>query len=228
MRTILIAACICCCMVVHSTAQQWDSYTNPHDAAKKDTASISVNQRDKSGKRHGLWWEQFAATHGEAAYTAFGSYDRGMKIGPWYRINELGDLIAIENYRFDVLHGEVKYFEQGSLTCVGHYRGLNPSQAYDTVLVIHPVTGEEKLVGVPSEKGSVRHGVWRFYDAQNGRLIREDDYQIDELLHSKTFGLTTADSAYYRSREKNMPHNRPVHYKPPKGKGSSLTELQNR
>ena len=213
-------------MMLTATAQQPGKDAARHNTANKDSGTVAVNQRDKNGKRHGLWWEQFAARRGEAAYTAFGSYDQGLKIGPWYRINEIGDLTAIENYRFDVLHGEVKYFEQGTLVCVGHYRGLNPSHPYDTILVVHPVTGEEKLVSVPTSKGSVRHGTWRFYDGRSGRLIREDDYQIDELLHSKTFGLTQADSAYYKAREKKMPHNQPVHYKPPKGKGSSLTELQ--
>lgn len=221
MKTIWIA-CICCCVWATASAQQEDRQK------RNDTSSVTVNQRDKHGKKHGLWWEQFPARLGEGAYTAFGSYDQGLKIGPWYRINEVGDLVAIEHFRFDVLHGEVKYFEQGTLTCIGRYLGLNTSQSHDTVLVVHPVTGVEKLVALPSERGSVRHGLWRYYDPQNGRLIREEDYQADELLYSKSFQLTPADSAYYRAREKNMPHNRADHYKPPKGKGSSLTEIRGR
>ncbi len=227
MKTIWMT-CLCCTIMLTAIAQQPDKNTYARNTVNKDTGTVFVNQRDKNGKRHGLWWEQFAANRGEVAYTAFGSYDQGLKIGPWYRINEIGDLVAIEHYRFDVLHGEVKFFEQGALVCVGHYRGLNPSQSHDTILVVHPVTGEEKLVSVPSARGSVRHGIWRYYDGRSGRLIREDDYQVDELLHSKTFGLTQADSAYYQLREKNMPHNQPVNYKPPKGKGSSLTEIRDR
>ncbi len=220
--------CICCVAITNVFAQQHNDNTQGRNADDKNTRTATVNQRNDDGKKHGLWWEQFDARRGEPAYTAFGSYDQGLKIGPWYQINEIGDLVAIENYRFDVLHGEVKYFEQGTLVCVGHYRGLNPSYAHDTILVVHPVTGEEKLVSVPSARGSVRHGIWRYYDGRSGRLIREDDYQVDELLYSKKFGLTQADSAYYQLREKSMPHNQPVHYKPPKGKGSSLTEIQGR
>jgi hypothetical protein len=190
------------------------------------TEPLSLNQRDGQGHKNGPWWENIPALRGEPAYYAFGSYDHGKKIGPWYRINSVGDLEAIENFRFDVLHGEVKYFEQGKLVCVGHYRGLNTSQAFDTVLVVHPVTGEERLVRVSTQQGALRHGLWQFYDPATGRLIREEEYQVDERISSKTFEIAPRDSAYYRQREMNMPHNRPVHYKPPKGKSTSLTDFR--
>jgi len=211
-------ACLCC-LALPGMAQV-------RDTASRHTKAPPLNQQDASGRKNGLWWETVAAVRGEPAYSAFGSYDHGLKIGPWYRINEVGDLDAIENYRFNVLNGEVKYFEQGRLVCVGHYRGLNPSQAYDTILVVHPVTGEEKLVSVPTERGALRHGLWQYYDQATGRLTREEEYQVDERISSRTFEIAPRDSAYYRQREKLMPHNRHDYYKPPKGKPASLTDFK--
>ncbi len=225
MKTIWITCC-CCLLAISAFSQQQRPEKNSLKGTVNDTAQVTVNLSDEKGRRHGLWWEKFAASLGEAAYTAFGAYDHGQKIGPWYKINEIGDLVAIENFRFNNLHGEAKYFELGNLVCVGNFRSLDPSSSYDTFIVVHPVTGVEKLVSVPTTRGSVRHGIWRYYDNRTGRMIKEEEYMVDELVQSKTFGLTPADSSYFADRERKMPHNQPLHYKPPKGKGGSLTELK--
>lgn len=165
-----------------------------------------INQLDESGKPHGLWYTYTPAERGEAAESKFGHYDHGDKMGLWYVNDGKGNMISIETFKFNVRDGEAKYFENGQLTCIGHYRGLNPKVELDTVLIVDPITGDEKWVSVPTERGSVRHGSWRFYDELSGRLIKEEQYQIDELILKKDFSISASDSAFYQKRNAILPH----------------------
>lgn len=167
-----------------------------------------VNQTDQKGLRQGLWVIRQPARMGEPAFTEFGAYSNGEKNGTWYQLDGNGVPTAIEQFSRNVLNGEVKYFDQGRLIAVGNYRGLNPDYAVDTIVVEDPETGIEKLVPISSERGSVRHGLWRFYDARSGRLLREDFYQLDEKVSSQNFGMSKTDSAYYKQRDAILPHNR--------------------
>ncbi len=166
----------------------------------------AVNLRDKAGKPHGMWYTQQAARMGEPAYAEWGTYDHGRKTGVWYQTDAEGEIKSAERFRGDVKDGEAKYFIGGRLIAVGPYRGLNPAREYDTVLVTNAVTGEEKPVQVRTDRGSLRHGLWRFYDEQNGRLTREVEYQVDEVVYQRSFLLTREDSTYYEQRTKKLPH----------------------
>lgn len=170
-------------------------------------SKTEINQYDADGRPHGLWYTFTPAERGEAAEVSFGHYDHGSKTGIWYVNDGKGNMVSIETFRFNVRDGEVKYFENGQLTCIGHYRGLNPKYAVDTFMLVDPITGDEKWVNVPTERGSVRHGRWRFYDELSGRLIREEQYQIDELIYKKEFTISSADSAHFEHRNKLLPHN---------------------
>jgi hypothetical protein len=186
---------------MQATAQQITKVSEPK-------APATINQVDAAGKRHGLWLLGEEARMGETAFKEFGTYDHGDKTGPWYKIDNDGELFAIENFRNDLLDGEVKYFDKGRLNAVGRYRGLNPERRTDTVIVEDPETGLQMLRSVPVDHSSVRHGMWRFYDVQNGRLTREEEYQIDSLIYSKDFPMSKADSLYYQKRDKGLPHNK--------------------
>jgi hypothetical protein len=180
--------------------------------------SASVNQFDSKGKPHGMWVIGEPAAMGEPGFTQFGRYEHGDKVGPWYKLDGDGDLMAAETYRNNVLDGETKYYDKGRLIAVGMYRGLNPEREYDTIMVEDPVTGLQRLRAVHNERNTVRHGIWRFYNADNGRMIREEEYQVDSMIYSKEFGLSKDDSTYYLQREAKMPHNRKKSYSPPPGK----------
>lgn len=165
-----------------------------------------INRHDEHGKEHGLWYSYMGADKGEPEQTTIGHYDHGNRTGIWYVNDGKGNLTSIETFKLNVRDGEVKYFENGQLTCVGHYRGLNPSVEIDTVHIVDPITGDEKWVSVATERGSVKHGSWRFYDELTGRLIKEEQYQVDELIYKKDFSISPADSAHYQNRNKRLPH----------------------
>ena len=177
-----------------------------------------VNKFDESGKRNGIWLISQDARMGEEGFSEFGNYDHGLKYGKWYKIDGEGDLMSVESFRNDVLDGEVKYYDKGQLTCTGNYRGLNPDTQFDTIMVTHPVTGAETLRTVATERGTVRHGLWRFYDPQTGKLLKEEEYQVDELVYSHKFNLTKADSLATQAHIKELPHSKGVEYKPPADK----------
>ncbi|MBS1687566.1 MAG: hypothetical protein JSS96_02490 [Bacteroidetes bacterium] len=192
-------------------------------AAPKGKAEAPLNLKDAKGLPQGLWMSSIPGRMGEDAYTIFGHYDHGRKYGLWYKVSPDGTPMSIENYRNNTLDGEVKYFEDGQLTCVGHYRGLNPDNLYDTVVVVDAETGLEGLRSISSERGSQRHGMWRYYDTETGRLVKEEEYQVDDLLYRKEFPLSKADSLFYAKRNEKLPHKVSQKYQPPANKQFNYT-----
>lgn len=177
-----------------------------------------INKKDNKGRPDGMWLVSAPARMGEPGFMEFGNYEHGSKAGLWYKLDGEGQLSAIETFRNNILDGEVKYYENGRLTCIGYYRGLNPQYPFDTFFVIDPETHKEVRRIIPTERSTLRHGTWRFYDADNGRLLREEDYQVDELIYHKDYPMTKADSLRYIKRETLMPHNKKRIYTPPAAK----------
>jgi hypothetical protein len=166
-----------------------------------------LNKLDAEGKRNGTWWVSNPARKGESANAEFGNYDHGVKYGKWYTIDNEGDISAIEMYRNNYLDGEVKYYAKGILYCTGWYKLLNSGLEGDSIVVVHPETHDEMLVPLKATTESVRHGTWRFYDEETGKLLREEEYQANELLYKKNI-VSPRDSVLYKKQELAMPHNK--------------------
>ncbi|MBS1782962.1 MAG: hypothetical protein JSS78_07835 [Bacteroidetes bacterium] len=199
MRKILLLSCLLISIVASAQKRREDAPITPEPT--------TLNKVDSKGKRHGLWLSTTAARMGEVGFSEFGNYDHGIKIGQWYKIDEGGELMAIEAYRNNVRDGEVRYYEQGKLYCVGHYRGLNPRQQFDTIVVMDPTTQEEQYRIIPTEQGSLRHGLWRYYDPNWGFLTKEEEYQVDELVYKKDFIVSSSrDSLNKQKHEEQLPH----------------------
>ncbi len=185
----------------------------------------NINQFDEEGERHGMWLNKVDVKRGEPAYNEFGNYIHGDKTGPWYKLNHINDLIAIENYKFNVLDGEVKYYTKGVLTCIGTYKGLNPSREIDTIVVEDPVTGRQELATVRSERGTVRHGTWRFFDEQSGSLKRIEVYQVDDLIYHKDITRTPVDSTRNaQTINATINQKKDAYYRPPVEKQIEYTK----
>jgi hypothetical protein len=176
-----------------------------------------INQVDENGRRTGLWLISHQERMGEDAYFEFGDYDIGRKTGPWYKIDKEESLLAIENYRNDVLHGEVKYFDHGILLCIGHYRGLNTANLFDTIYVRDPETDTMVQRIISSDHGSLKHGVWKYYDEETGKLVKEEEYQVDDLIYRKEYS-PRKDNKASAQNEKGPNHRKRQKYRPPAGK----------
>lgn len=182
----------------------------------------NLNKRDAKGRKQGIWFNRQEPLRGEPGYMEFGSYQDDRKTGLWYKLDDLARLMAIENFTKGVLNGESQYYDKGRLVCIGNYRGLNPDSKFDSFYVTNPLTYLDSMVVIPSERGSLKHGLWRYYDPLTGQLKLEEEYQVDDLIRKKEFFISsTEDSSYIKKREDELPHNqhprgiKPSH-KPPK------------
>lgn len=193
----------------------------------QESKTSTLNQKDSQGKKHGMWFISRPPELGEPGITEVGSYEHGKKYGTWYKMDHIGDLVSIELFRNDVLDGEAKYFERGQLYCTGFYRGLNPARPYDTIVVIDPDTHEASFKVIDTEKGTMRHGLWRYYEPASGQLIREEEYQVDELIYKQEFEQNSkADSLRRKKHQERLPHKKNNYYKPAAGKESLHTGMK--
>ncbi len=178
-------------------------------------AKPPVNRLDSLGQRHGLWWINVPERMGEDATYESGAYEHGKRLGVWVVMNVGGDIISQETYRNDVLDGEVKYYELGKLYCIGHYRGLNPKQAFDTIVVVDPESQLEAYRIVPTDRSTMRHGTWKYFNPVNGALLKQEEYQVDELISKQEYIVSQkTDSLYGKWRNKHLPHRRSGNYTP--------------
>jgi hypothetical protein len=198
--------------------------STPTVAAVDDTSDEQLNKVDAQHRKQGLWFHDMPALRGEPAYKEFGKYQDDQRVGIWYKLNAEGALMSIENYRRGVLHGEVQYYVKGRLSCIGHYRGLNPENKLDSIWVTDPETLLDTMVVVSTERGSLKHGIWRYYDPFSGKLTREEEYQVDDLIKSEDFEyISKSDSAYIEKRKAMLPHNTTPSKKSAKRKSSRYT-----
>ncbi len=211
-----------CCLCVLPAEAQINHQSNNKDNTPREEHQDSLNKTDGQNRKQGMWFYSHEALRGEPAYMEFGSYQDGRKSGLWYKVDKFGQLMAIENFSNNVRNGTSQYYQNGRLVCTGNYRGLNPDNKFDSIYVTNPITYLDTLVIVPSEKGSLKHGTWRYYNPVTGQLEREEEYQVDDLISSKRFTIaSTLDSNYIKKREAELPHNKfpkgikPSH-KPPK------------
>jgi antitoxin component YwqK of YwqJK toxin-antitoxin module len=182
-----------------------------------------LNQYNTAKQKNGTWYESVEPLRGEPGHHYFGNYINGRKEGLWYKMDFNGNILNIEMFRNNVRNGMSQYFENGKLISTGIWRGLNPKYAYDTVLVVDIVNGNDFYVAVPSEKGSVEHGTWRYYDPNSGQLMKEIEFQVGYIISTTSFEVkSTLDSTTIKNIENSLPHNKKIYYKPPAGKGKKL------
>jgi hypothetical protein len=80
---------------------------------------------------------------------------------------------------------------------------------------------EESYKELPAYRGSFRQGEWHYYDTENGKIIRIEEYSEDELIYKRNLPSFILDSIVFKKREALLPHN--FHRKAvlPKGKKRS-------
>lgn len=185
-----------------------------------------VNQYDQDGNPHGAWYVETPARMGESATVTTGSYEHGKKLGLWYIADSRGDLMAQETYKNDLLDGDVRYYESGKLICAGRYRSNSSKRHSDTIVVVNPVTMEEQYKVITHAQGTLRHGTWRYYDPSSGQLLREEEYQMDELIFKKDYApANRLEEIERRLKARRLPHTLNKRYQPPNDKQHHYLEV---
>lgn len=148
----------------------------------------TLNRVDMSGKRQGPWVVHVDALRGEQGYDEQGYYEDDLKVGKWVRFSLMGDKIAEESYRWGYLDGRSKYYNHtGSLIREESWRAFEPGKAFDTVDVVDPTDPSriKNRVVVKVDGKTMRHGEWKYYDADWGTVYKTEQWFMDSLKTGK-------------------------------------------
>lgn len=155
---------------------QWKDYTI---SIKGDT----INATDLKALKQGKWVLRYEEIRGEPGFEEEGEYKDNRKEGPWRRYSLMGDLIAMENFRWGNKDGVCQYFNGlGELLREESWRAINPDKQYDT-LDVEDVTnlGNFKTVIVKNEGAGIKHGPWKYYDPIAGFIVKTETFTMGKL-----------------------------------------------
>ena len=168
---------------------QWKSYLI---GVKGDT----LNRVDNKGAKQGPWVIRYDEVRGEPGYEEEGLFNNDRKEGVWRRYSLIGDLLAVENYRWGYRDGVSQYFNGlGELVREESWKALNPNKVYDTLDVEdvdHP--GSYKTVIVKNEGAGLRHGPWKYYEPATGFVSKTEIYTLGALEGKKKETVAVAAS----------------------------------
>jgi antitoxin component YwqK of YwqJK toxin-antitoxin module len=157
-------------------------------AANGDT----LNRVSMNGLRQGPWVERHESVRGEPGYEEEGPYLNGRKEGEWRMFNLMGDLVGVENYRWGLKDGQARYLNaDGTVRFEQSWKALNPDKQYDTIQVedIDKLDSYHEVI-IKNEGAALKHGIWRYYDPQNGRVIRTENYELGKLKTEDAQAMT--------------------------------------
>lgn len=145
--------------------------------SKRDT----VNCIDKAGLKQGKWKVEVPPIRGERAYEEEGLFVDGKKEGTWRRFSLMGDVLAIENYKWGLKNGTSRYFTIAGLEREEGWRAINPTKQFDTIDV-QDLTDPNKFekVIVKTTGNAMKHGTWRFYTPMTGQLVKTENWFLDQ------------------------------------------------
>lgn len=163
---------------------------------KLSSRGDTINCTDKQNLKQGKWKIEVPPLRGERGYIEEGGFVNNRKEGVWRRFSQMGDLLAVENYKWGNKNGMNRYFTINGLEHEESWMAVNPNKAYDTIDVqdiINPNKYEKVVVKV--EGNSLRHGTWRFYDPLTGQQVKTETWFLDQFKDpdnpTPTSGYTT-------------------------------------
>jgi hypothetical protein len=134
------------------------------------------------GLKQGKWFIQAPKLRGEPGFEEEGEFKNDRKEGTWRRYNLMGDLLAMENYKWGNKHGKSVYFTIEGIEHEESWRALNPDKLFDTLDVadLKDPNKYEKVI-IKNDGTSLRHGRWKFYNPTTSSLINQEEYFLDKL-----------------------------------------------
>lgn len=169
---------------------QWKTYRLVNN--DRDT----INCIDNEDRRQGRWVIKVEGLRGEAGYDEEGEYKDGKKEGMWRCYTSLGDLSAVERYRWGNKDGKSQYFNIAGLLREESWKAVNPENPYDTIDVydpIDPTKVEQKRVKI--EGTAVKHGQWKYFESGSGGLLKTENYILGKIeVPRPAVAVVAADS----------------------------------
>lgn len=156
----------------------------------------TLNCTDGKGIKQGKWMVHADPLRGEPGYEEEGIFQNDRKEGIWRRFNLMGDIMAVETYRWGLKNGRSQYFSIQGIEHEENWRASNPSKSFDTIDVVDPVQPNKyERVIVKVDGNSLRHGIWKYYNPMYGSIIRTEKYILDVLQSEQPSGvINTVDS----------------------------------
>lgn len=168
---------------------QWKDYRLINDG--KDT----INRIDQDGKKQFEWLVKVESVRGEPGYEEEGMFVNDRKEGEWRVFNLMGDLTAIEHYRWGLKDGVAQYFTiHGTLRMEQSWKALNPDKMYDTLQVedIDKLNSYREVI-VKNEGAALKHGTWKIYDPESGALLKTENYEFGKLQQDNSTAALPAE-----------------------------------
>ncbi len=140
----------------------------------------TINCTDVNDLKQGKWVVKVEGLRGEPGYEEEGIFMDSNKDGFWRVYTTMGDLYAIERYRWGHKDGISQYFSIMGLLREESWKAVNPKNPYDTIEVhdpIDPYKVEMKVVKI--DGSTVKHGSWKYYEG--GLITKQENYFLDKL-----------------------------------------------
>lgn len=147
----------------------------------------TLNCVDKAGNKRGKWIIKVDPLRGNPGYEEEGVFADNRKEGIWRRYNLMGDLIAIQSYKWGNLDGVSQYFTISGIEREESWKAMNPLNAYDTFLV-EDINDENKYqqVILPNDGKSLKNGRWTWYRPGGMGIIKTELWSLNKLVVPKT------------------------------------------
>lgn len=204
MKFFLTFVIFCCCTELFAQCKTYKIGVN----------GDTLNCTDQQNKKQGKWVVKMPPLRGEPGYDEEGEYKDNLKEGIWRKYSEMGDLIAIEQYKWGFKNGISQYFGIAGIIREESWKSVNPDNPYDTIDVpdiYDPYKVERKVVKI--EGSTVKHGKWKFYEHGSDKLIKTEEYflgQLDDPLKKKTLaGGAVSDTTVVSNKQPEKPKEKP-------------------
>jgi hypothetical protein len=146
----------------------------------------TLNRVDKNGKKQGPWIIKVEGLRGEPGYDEEGEFKNDKKEGAWRKYTSIGDLLAIEKYRWGFKDGYSNYYNlSGELVRTEGWMALDPEKEYDTIDVENvdaPNTFTRMVI--KNEGASLKHGNWKYYEPATGFVNKTEFWHVGKLENS--------------------------------------------
>jgi hypothetical protein len=150
----------------------------------------TLNCTDMNNKKQGKWKIHVDELRGEPGFEEEGEFKDNLKEGKWRRYTLMGDLIAVENYRWGNKDSEQEYFYNGSLEHTESWKAIDPQKKFDTIFVQDlndEYKVDKKIIKVNAY--AVKDGIWKYYRPGANTLIKTETYNYDALVKPQTVKL---------------------------------------